>query len=98
MGAPVTAISGTPTGGGYWVAAANGAVRTFGKATSFGTLPADKVTPALPVIGIVHTAGTTGYWLLGSDGGIFAFGTAPFDGSLPGDGVHVTNVVGAVPN
>jgi hypothetical protein len=41
-----------------------------------------------------------GYWLIGQDGGIFAFGTAPFVGSLPGlsPPVHVTNIVGAVPN
>ena len=50
------------------------------------------------MIGIVHTADTRGYWLLGSDGGIFTFGDAPFYGSLPGVGVHVTNIVGAVPN
>ena len=55
------------------------------------------MTPAQPVIGIVHTADTGGYWLIGSDGGIFAFGDAGFVGSLPGDTVHVTDVVGAVP-
>ena len=69
----------------------------FGNAKTFGTLPALHVTPAQPVIGIVHTAGTGGYWLIGSDGGIFAFGDAPFVGSLPGLTVHVTDIVGAVP-
>jgi hypothetical protein len=94
----VSAIAGTPTGGGYWITTENGTVYPFGVAESFSTLPALHVTPTLPVIGIVHTAGTEGYWLLGSDGGIFAFGDAPFYGSLPGLTVHVTNIVGAVPN
>ena len=76
----------------------DGTVYAFGAAKSFGTLPASHVTPSLPVVGIVHTAGTGGYWLLGADGGIFAFGDAPFYGSLPGIGVHVTDIVGAVPN
>ena len=97
---PVTAIAGTPTGAGYWVSTANGGVFAFGQAKKFnpGTLPAIHVTPNLPVIGIVHTPATNGYWLLGADGGIFAFGTAPFKGSLPGITVHVSNIVGAVPN
>ncbi len=69
----------------------------FGNAKSFGTLPALKVTPSLPVIGIVHTADTNGYWHIGQDGGIFAFGDAGFVGSLPGLNVHVSNIVGAVP-
>ncbi|MHB1920319.1 MAG: G1 family glutamic endopeptidase [Acidimicrobiales bacterium] len=100
LGTPsaVSAIAGTPTGGGYWITTKDGAVYAFGAAKSFGTLPASHVTPSLPVVGIVHTAGTGGYWLLGADGGIFAFGDAPFYGSLPGIGVHVTDIVGAVPN
>ena len=100
LGTPsaVSAIAGSPTGGGYWITTKNGAVYAFGTAKSFGTLPASHVTPSLPVVGIVHTAGTGGYWLLGADGGIFAFGDAPFYGSLPGIGVHVTDIVGAVPN
>jgi hypothetical protein len=97
---PVSAIAGTPTGGGYWIATQTGGVYPFGNAQKLGTqtLRHIGVRPALPVVGIVHTAGTAGYWLLGSDGGIFAFGTAPFYGSLPKLGVHVTDIVGAVPN
>ena len=96
----VTAIAGTPTGKGYWLVTQEGGVYPYGTAAKKGkgTLPAIGVVPTLAVIGIVPTAGTTGYWLLGSDGGIFAFGTAPFYGSLPGLGVHVSDIVGAVPN
>jgi subtilase family serine protease len=39
----------------------------------------------------------SGYWMIGNDGGVFAFGDAGFVGSLPGLGVHVNNIVGAVP-
>ncbi len=98
---PVSAIAGTATGGGYWITTQNGAVYAFGNAQYQGSLPAIKVTPAHPVIGIVPTANTTAYWLLGSDGGIFTFappGLTLFYGSLPGVGVHVTNIVAAVPN
>jgi hypothetical protein len=97
---PVSAIAGTPTGGGYWITTQSGAVYPFGTAATLGTLPSIHVTPNLPVIGIVRVAATAGYWLIGSDGGIFAFGTAPFVGSLPGltPPVHVTDIVGAVPN
>ena len=49
------------------------------------------------MIGLVPTADDRGYWLIGSDGGIFAFGDAPFVGSLPGLGIHVKDIVGAVP-
>ena len=49
-----------------------------------GTLPALNVTPAHPVIGIVHTSDTGGYWLIGSDGGVFAFGDAASSARCPG--------------
>jgi hypothetical protein len=98
---PVTAIAGTATGQGYWLVTQEGGVYALGdaKKAGAGTLPTLHVTPSLPVIGLVPTEATAGYWLLGADGGIFAF-NAPFDGSLPGltPPVHVTNIVGAVPN
>ena len=49
------------------------------------------------IVSIVPTPDGGGYWLIGADGGVFAFGDATSQGSLPGVGVHVTNVVGAVP-
>ena len=70
---------------------------TFGNARNFATLPALGVTPALPVIGIVHTAGTGGYWLIGSDGGSSPSATPGSSARCPGLTVHVTNIVGAVP-
>ncbi len=49
------------------------------------------------MIGLVPTADEQGYWLIGADGGIFAFGDAPFVGSLPALGIHITDIVAAVP-
>jgi hypothetical protein len=97
IASPGSAFAGTSTGAGYWLTTQSGAVNGSGNAKHFGTLPLLGVSPALPVIGIVHTADTGGYWLIGADGGVFAFGDAGFVGSLPGVGVHVTDVVGAVP-
>jgi hypothetical protein len=48
-------------------------------------------------VGIVVTPDSQGYNLIGSDGGVFSFGDAENLGSLPGLGIHVNNVVGAVP-
>jgi hypothetical protein len=48
-------------------------------------------------VGIVVSHDSQGYNLIGSDGGVFSFGDAINIGSLPGLGVHVNNVVGAVP-
>ena len=81
---PVSAIAGTPTGGGYWITTKNGTVYAFGNAKSFGTLPALGVTPAYPVIGIVHTADTGGYWLIGADGGSSPSVTPASWGRSPG--------------
>jgi hypothetical protein len=65
---PVSAIAGTHTGGGYWITTQDGAIYQFGDAHTFGTLPTLRVTPALPVIGIVRVSATKGYWLIGADG------------------------------
>jgi len=94
---PVSGIAATPDGGGYWIVTQNGGVFTFGDAGYFLSLPALDVKPSRPIIGLVPTSDEKGYWLIGGDGGIFAFGDAGFVGSLPGLGIHVTDIVGAVP-
>ena len=94
---PVSGISSTPDGGGYWIVTQDGGVFAFGDAGYFGSLPSIRVSPASPVIGLVPTADDEGYSLIGSDGGIFTFGDARFIGSLPGIGIHITDIVGAVP-
>jgi sugar lactone lactonase YvrE len=47
--------------------------------------------------GIAYIPPPPNYLMVGSDGGTFAFGSVNFAGSLPGLGVHVNNIVGAVP-
>jgi sugar lactone lactonase YvrE len=94
---PIAGISGAPNGQGAWIVRQNGQVIPEGSALSYGDLPGLHVTPALPIESLVPTAGGNGYWLIGSDGGTFGFGDSTFVGSLPGLGVHVTDIVGAVP-
>lgn len=80
------ALTGTPDGDGYWLAQADGGVFAFGDAGFYGSLPALKITPTVPIVGMAATPDGRGYWLVGSDGGVFAFGDAPFLGSAPGVG------------
>jgi hypothetical protein len=49
------------------------------------------------IVSIVPTPEGGGYWLIGSDGGILALGVTTSTRSTPGVGIHVNNVVGAVP-
>jgi len=94
QGIAFVGIAPTTDGNGYWLVSADGQVFNFGDAPSFGQLSAP---PVNPIVSIVPTADGHGYWLVASDGGMFAFGDATFTGSLPGLGLHVHNVVGAVP-
>lgn len=69
----------TDSGGGYWVADANGSVYGYGGAPVYGTLAG--VHLAEPIVGIVATPTGKGYWLVGKDGGIFSFGDAGYFGN-----------------
>jgi hypothetical protein len=75
----VVAMAGTSDGSGYWLAASDGGVFTFGDAGFFGSL-GGKVLNA-PIVGLAPTTDGGGYWLVASDGGIFSFGDAGFFGS-----------------
>jgi SpoIID/LytB domain protein len=74
-------LGGQPSGGvgGYWLAAANGAVFSFGNATFYGSMGGTPLNQ--PVVGMAATPDSAGYWLVASDGGIFSFGDATFYGS-----------------
>jgi hypothetical protein len=72
----VTAIDG---GNGYRIAGANGSVRSYGDAGSYGQLSG--ITLNRPIVGIADDAGGFGYWLVAGDGGIFSFGDARYLGS-----------------
>jgi hypothetical protein len=66
---------------GYWLAASDGGVFTFGAAAPFhGSMGGTPLNA--PVVGMSSTP-SGGYWLAASDGGVFAFG-APFLGSMGG--------------
>jgi Fibronectin type III domain len=71
----------TPTGG-YWEAASDGGVFSFGNAQSFGS--AASLPLNHPVVGMTPTHDRQGYWLVASDGGIFNYGDAHFYGSTGG--------------
>lgn len=77
---PITAGSPTPTGQGYWLAASDGGVFSFGDARFLGSLGAIRLNQ--PIVDMTPTPDGTGYWLAARDGGIFTFGGARFLGSL----------------
>ena len=74
-------VLNNPSGGlsGYWVAAPDGGVFSFGEARFFGSTGAIKLNR--PIVGLAGTPSGSGYWLVASDGGIFSFGDAEFCGS-----------------
>ena len=67
-----------PPGGGYWLAATDGNVYSFG-VPAYGSLSG--TPPARPITGAAATPSGAGYWLVGTDGGVFSFGDAGFFGS-----------------
>jgi L,D-peptidoglycan transpeptidase YkuD (ErfK/YbiS/YcfS/YnhG family) len=73
------AVTATTDGRGYWVAASNGGVFTFGDASFYGSAGGQSLRA--PIVGMAATPDGHGYWLVGSDGGVFSFGDASFDGS-----------------
>jgi SpoIID/LytB domain protein len=77
-----------PRGGdnGYWIAARDGSVFSFGAAPFFGSEGGHHLNQ--PVVGLAPTPDQKGYWEVASDGGIFTFGDAAFLGS---EGGHVLN-------
>ncbi|HEU5448731.1 MAG TPA: hypothetical protein VFW57_06930, partial [Acidimicrobiia bacterium] len=70
-------LAATPTGRGYWMASAAGAVKAFGDAVAAGSL---STRPNLPVVGLAPTPSGKGYWMAAADGGVFAFGDAVYHG------------------
>src|SRR5690242_7762657 len=76
---PLVSIAATRSGNGYWLAAADGGVFTFGDAHFFGSTGNMQLTR--PIISITPTPSGKGYWLAASDGGVFTFGDARFYGS-----------------
>lgn len=74
----------TPSGRGYWIAAADGAVFSFGDAKYHGGMNQPGRHLNAPIVGIVSTPSGKGYVMVGGDGGVFCFGDAEYHGSIPG--------------
>ncbi len=84
----------TPDGQGYWLAQADGGVNAYGDAHSYGSLPAQKVTPTAPIVGIARTYDDKGLWLVGRDGHVYDLGDARSYGSLPAAPARLAPVTG----
>jgi hypothetical protein len=67
---------------GYWIAASDGGIFTFGIAGFYGSMGGMALNK--PIVGMAATSRHYGYWLVASDGGVFAFGDAAFYGSTGG--------------
>jgi hypothetical protein len=77
---------------GYWLAAADGGVFTFGDARFYGSMGGAPLNA--PIVGIASTPSGRGYWLAAADGGVFTFGDATFLGSM--GGTHLNAAVVAI--
>jgi uncharacterized protein YkwD len=76
---PITGMTSTPSGRGYWLVATDGGVFSFGDAHFYGSTGGMRLNR--PVVNIASTHDGRGYWLAASDGGVFSFGDARFYGS-----------------
>ena len=77
---PFVGAAADPVANGYWLAAADGGVFSFGSAAFQGSMGAVRLNQ--PVVGIAATPTGQGYWLVAADGGVFSFGDAAFHGSM----------------
>jgi hypothetical protein len=84
----------TPDGQGYWLVQADGGVNAYGDAHSFGSLPAEKVTPTAPIVGVGRTYDDKGLWLVGRDGHVYDLGDARSYGSLPAAEASLAPIAG----
>jgi hypothetical protein len=91
LNADLVSIAATPSGRGYWIAAADGGVFAFGDARFAGSIGGRPL--AAPIVGIAAAPTGNGYWLVGADGGVFAFGDAVFHGSLGNPGAMISPIV-----
>ena len=84
VGVAVSPIDFTYIAPGYWEAAGDGGVFSFGGAQFYGSVPQYVSHLNSPIVTMADTPDHGGYWLFAADGGVFAFGDAKFFGSVPG--------------
>jgi hypothetical protein len=85
----MAAVAPTADGKGYFLAATDGAVTTFGDAHFHGDAAALRLSA--PIVAMAVDPATGGYWLLGRDGGVFSY-DAPFFGSTGGEHLNAPAV------
>jgi hypothetical protein len=73
-GTPITDMTVTSTGKGYWLAAADGRIFAFGDARALG---AASGTAATSTVALAATPDGSGYWTASGTGTVRAYGTAP---------------------
>src|SRR2546421_1037868 len=78
--APVVAMAATPSGHGYWLAAADGGVFSFGDAPFLGSMGGHRLNA--PVVAMAATPSGPGYWFGGGGGGVVSFGAARLAGCV----------------
>ncbi|HWE68237.1 MAG TPA: hypothetical protein VG298_16470, partial [Acidimicrobiales bacterium] len=89
--APGPSAAGGP---GYWLAASDGGVFSYGGAAFHGS--AGGIHLNKPIVGLTATPDDGGYWLVASDGGVFSYGDAGFHGST--GSLHLNKpIVGMTP-
>ena len=76
---PIVGMAATTDGNGYWLAASDGGIFSYGDATFYGSTGGLRLNK--PIVGMAQTPSGRGYWLVASDGGIFSYGDATFYGS-----------------
>src|SRR5438105_3412815 len=64
--ASIAGMTTSPSGSGYWLAAADGRVFSFGSAPAMAG-----VTPSSPIAGVQVAPGGTGLWLVARDGAVY---------------------------
>ena len=77
-----TTMAAKPDGTGYWLIAADGAVRNFGSAPALAGTSTDGVND--PVQDAVPTPDGRGFWMVNASGTVTARGYAGFYGDLSG--------------
>jgi len=79
LNAQPVGMAPTQDGGGYWIAAADGGIFSFG-APFYGSLGGTTISS--PIRTMSASLDGKGYYLMGNDGALYAFGDAPYLGRV----------------